>query len=56
MYRYQVTIIIETEEDPSRVLDLAIEAGERLANDTDGTTDENEVCVASITDNKETAA
>jgi hypothetical protein len=45
---YKVTVIIETDEDPSRMLDLAIEVGERLARDTNGTTDENDACVQSM--------
>jgi|TARA_R110000824_G_scaffold14411_4_gene61392 hypothetical protein len=47
-YIYKVTLIVETDEDPGTILDLAIEAGSQLAEDTEGTTDENDVCVQSM--------
>lgn len=47
-YIYKVTLIIESEESPSTVFDLAIEAGEKLAEDVNGTTDSNDVMVGSM--------
>jgi len=48
MERQQITIIIETDADPSQLLDLAIEMGNRLADDVDGTFDESTACVQGV--------
>jgi hypothetical protein len=47
-YIYKVTLIIESEESPSTVFDLAIESGEKLAEDVNGTTDSDDACVQSM--------
>jgi len=44
--RYLITIPIESDMDPSSILDEAIVVAEDLANRVEGTTDEDEVCVS----------
>lgn len=41
----KITIHLNTNEDPSTVLDAAIEAGQALADELDAEFDENEVSV-----------
>lgn len=41
-----ITIVIETDADPSQVLDLAIEAAKAIAAEVDGEADEDSVCVS----------
>tara|TARA_R110000765_G_scaffold3963_1_gene12455 strand:+ start:520 stop:696 length:177 start_codon:yes stop_codon:yes gene_type:complete len=46
MEKWNITIVIESDWDPSQILDNAIMIGHRLAEDIDGTCDEDEVCVS----------
>ena len=40
-----ITLEVKTDADPSTLLDLAIEFGEQVASEFDGSFDENTVCV-----------
>tara|TARA_R110000824_G_scaffold7944_6_gene36262 strand:+ start:641 stop:799 length:159 start_codon:yes stop_codon:yes gene_type:complete len=45
MDRYEIILVIETDDDESSLLSLAIEAAERLAEDTGGKADSDSVSV-----------
>lgn len=47
-YIYKITIILNSNADPSEILDQSIEAAERIADYCGGEADENEVCVALV--------
>ena len=46
MEKWTITIVIESDWDPGHILDNAIWIGHRLADDIDGTLNEDDVCVS----------
>ena len=46
MEKWTITIVIESDWDPGHILDNAIWIGYRLADDIDGTLNEDDVCVS----------
>jgi len=45
---YKITIIINSDADPSEILDQSIEAAQAIVEYCGGEADENEVCVALV--------